>query len=56
MFKKMMSSLGIQGVTVETHLHNPTLQAVKRFTGKLVLKVVHLIKKSMFVFTIDDHG
>lgn len=29
MFKKMMSSLGIQGVTVETHLHNPTYKRVE---------------------------
>lgn len=38
MFKKMMSSLGIQGVTVETHLHNPTLQAGGILEGEISFK------------------
>jgi sporulation-control protein len=38
MFNKMMSSLGIQGVTVETHLHNPTLQAGETLHGEISFK------------------
>ena len=33
-----MSSLGIQGVTVETHLHNPTLQAGGTLEGEISFK------------------
>lgn len=35
MFKKMMSGLGVQGVTVETRLHNPTLQAGEILQGEI---------------------
>lgn len=38
MFNKIMSSLGIQGVTVETHLHNPTLRAGETLHGEISFK------------------
>jgi sporulation-control protein len=47
MFNKIMSGLGIQGVTVETRLHNPNLQAGETLHGEISFKGDLLIKKSM---------
>ncbi|CAM4329137.1 hypothetical protein F901_01506 [Acinetobacter dispersus] len=38
MLNKIMSGLGLQGVTVETHLHNPTLQAGATLQGEISFK------------------
>ncbi|ESK55531.1 MAG: sporulation protein [Moraxellaceae bacterium] len=38
MFNKIMSGLGVQGVTVETRLHNPTLQAGGTLEGEISFK------------------
>jgi sporulation-control protein len=38
MFKKIMSGLGLQGVTVETRLQNPNLQAGETLHGEISFK------------------
>ncbi len=47
MFSKIMSGLGLQGVTVETVLQNPSLQAGSTLHGEISFKGEHLIKRLM---------
>ena len=46
MFNKLMSSLGLQGIQVDTRLHTTAPQAGQAIQGEVILKVPRLIKLS----------
>ena len=62
MFKKILSGLGMQGVSVETRLHNPKLYAGEtlhgeiRFQGGSSDKEINRLNLQLMTLTLPNQG